>query len=233
MILVQAIAQFQHRRDNTCGSHITMRALKGRLPRLLPALDATRIKEITTSIARRTSEIVEDERSWMNDIPTRGQLEWAASVLAAYQAIRPHLDTDDETIDFLADATLAGFGSIFRRFLARRLPKSIMKNRNRAGVPMNAFLEQYGTPWHWRGENRPDGGINVIAKRCFYHGFMTAHGEPGLTRVFCHLDTMWTDRLLKKRGSINLKADEMTSFAEGDDRCCFPLVPLGVSAANK
>lgn len=169
----------------------------------------------------------------MNDIPTRGQLEWAASVLATYQAIRPHVDSDDEAIDFIADALLADFGSLFRRFLARRLPRSIMKNRNRAGVAMNAFLEQYGTPWHWRGKNRPDGGVNVIATRCFYHGFMTAHGEPGLTRVFCHLDTMWTDRLLENSGGITLKADEMASFAKGDDHCCFPLVPLGISAASK
>jgi hypothetical protein len=231
MVLVQAIAQIRHWRDGGFGSHTTVRALRGRLPRFLPNLDSNQVKEIIASTIKRTTEIVEDERSWSIDIPTRAQLEWAASMLAAFQAIRPHVDTEDEAVDFLAQALLDSTNTLARRFFSRCLPKAIMKQRIRAGVAMNAFLPQYGTPWHWRGETRADGGVNVIAKRCFYHGFMTAHGEPGLTRVFCRLDTAWTDPLLKKQRGIGFKVDEHTSLANGDGQCCFPMVHLKVSAA--
>ena len=233
MLLVKVLAQIQHWRDGGFDSRITNRALRAGLADFLPDLDASALKDIIDTVHRRTPEIADDERSWSIDVPTRAQLEWAASVLAAFKAIRPHVDQDDDVIDFLADALLKASNTRSRRFFSRRLPRALMRYRRRPSVPMNAFLAQYGTPWHWRSELREDHGVNVVATKCFYHGFMTAHGEPELTRAFCHLDTAWTDQLLRGSHGIGINPDEQTTLGAGGERCCFPLVPLKVSAISR
>ena len=233
MLLVKVLAQIQHWRDGGFDSRITDRALRGGLSAFLPGLDASEVKSIIKTVNRRTPEIADDERSWSIDVPTRSQLEWAASVLAAFQAIRPHADDANAVIDFLSAALFKAADTRARRFFSRRLPRALMQYRRRPSVPMNAFLAQYGTPWHWRSEMRKDEGVNVVATKCFYHGFMTAHGEPTLTRAFCHLDTAWTAPLLEGSQGIGIKIDEQTTLGNGGERCCFPLVPLKVSAISR
>ena len=97
---------------------------------------------------------------------------------------------------------------------------------------MNALLSQYGMPWRWKGNPRKDGGYEVLLYHCFYHAFMASHGHEKLAKAFCRIDTIWIDQIEAGKHGICFAREEHTTLADGDARCCFPLIPVTVSARN-
>ena len=224
-MLIKALSQLQHWRDSRCGPHLMKRALERGFKSDLASIDAQSRDKIRSEIDRRLPEIIEDDRSWSVDVPTRGQLEWAASVLAAHEALEPHLTGPSETVDLLISITRDEWNTARNRFLSGRLPGALLRHRKRPGLPLNALLPQYGAPWHWHSIPREDGGFDVFNRDCFYDGFMTAHGMPELAGVFWSLDAMWTERITPERCGF-LFEERRKGSTNGKDWCrCFSFTP--------
>ena len=232
MLLTRALAQTRHWRTVRFDARITHRLLKRSLSSALPGLDGAGRRSLLERVRTRTDQLVDDDRSWTIDVPSRPQLEWAASVLAAAECLEEAGLTPGRTGELLAEGTVRMLATPLRRWFVRRLPGVLLGNPGQVQRAMIAFLAQYGAPWHWRGDPRPDGGLDVVTNDCFYHGFMAAHGRPELARVFCAIDGLWQDPLRNGRSGLRLLDSETTTLASGGTACRFPLVPLQVSAAR-
>jgi hypothetical protein len=226
-MMIKVLSQIQNWREGGSGRHTTQGALKRMFASHLSEQSAAR-DTLLAAVDRRTDELVEDDLSWSVDIPTRGHLDWAASVLAAHELLHPLVGDEARSIELLTMATKDEWNTARHRFMAGRLPRALVRHRDRPDLPMNALLAQYGSPWHWRSEEQDDGGFEIFNRRCFYQQFMAAHGAPGLTTIFWSLDSLWMERINSSRCGFSLR--ELDRTAHGNDgHRRFSLTPVSHS----
>jgi hypothetical protein len=209
-----------------------MKGLRKELSCCLPGIGADEKRAIFEHVETRTPIILEQDESWTVNVPSREHLEWASSILAAFEAVRPHVSNEEEAIDIMARVNRSGISfhlaGIFANLLCRpKRDAQIMIRRL-----FKLFLPQYGSPWHWRLRESANGDHAIEIKHCFYHEFMSIHGHPRLTRSVCELHLIWIDRINGPRHGMTFDRSAYTTMERGDELCRLPFVKVTTSAGN-
>ena len=213
------------------GFQLTRYGLKRRARRHLPELSVSDLSDCIDRIHKRTRAIFEDTLSWQVPVPSRKHLEWASSVLSAYQVMTEFCDDPAKSLAIIDDATQFAAAPRHPRRIARRFELAICKNSD---VRMQAILirqaivgtnRHYDTPWEWF--LRENDGTSFVIKNpnCFWHLFYTNHEEPQLSKVFYRLDRGITQAIQENK-RIGLDPAGFKSQANGDSENAFTLVKL-------
>ena len=135
---------------------------------------------VLDGLEARAREIIDQDASWQQDIPSMQKLEWAASVLAAHELLMDQLDDEARSLEILDRTMQRSWNTAWNRFLARRVASSVRRNGKEIRKVMNGLLSHYGPGWRWklrRSEDAPEAVI-VWVTHCFYKSFMDSHGHP-------------------------------------------------------
>ena len=215
--------------------HFAAKAIRGALSKsLLGAplrLDRTERTAVMRSISWKAGEIMVSDRMRVIDPPSRGHLDWSAWILAAYQVLRPQFKTDEETIEFLGDASLRGFDTWMVRLGVWMVLRGCRGNLARVKASLGAMLIQYGASFDWDIPEK-DGTMDMLINRCFYVDFFRAHDLPLLTTVLCRLDKLWFDRIDAIKHGFRFDHDRYETMSRGAERCVFPIVEVTVKSSG-
>ncbi len=215
--------------------HFCARAIRKALHKSLLGsplnLDRKERTAVMRSISWKAGEIMVSDRMRIIDPPSRGHLEWTAWILAAYQVLRPHFETDEEAIEFLGEASTRGFDTRTLRLGVWLLLRSCRGNLDRVKSSLGAGLTQYGAIFDWTIPQQ-EGEVRMEISRCFYADFFRAHELPLLTTVLCRLDKLWFDRIDANKHGFWFDYDRYETMSRGAERCVFPIVAVTVGASD-
>lgn len=211
------------------GLKSTMRGLRRELRTSLPKLNSKQRQEIIESVKTNTPLLVETEESWKADIPSRDHLEWASSIVAAFRAVTPHVETEEHAIDIITRVTRSGISLTLTGIFSRLICRTPEDSKKTVRKLITALLPQYGLPWHWDMKHGEDGGWSIQIRRCFYPQFMGNHGHPNLARAICELDFMWIDQINRRNSGIQFDQDSYQTLVRGGNQCRIPFVKVTTS----
>ncbi|HKQ76142.1 MAG TPA: L-2-amino-thiazoline-4-carboxylic acid hydrolase [Blastocatellia bacterium] len=79
----------------------------------------------------------------------------------------------------------------------------------------------YGTSMEF-AEEKTDGAVTLVVRRCAYHQFFVDHGEPTLTPVLCVFDRIWLDVI--DRSTRPIRTELPSTISTGGDSCRFRFI---------
>ena len=215
--------------------HFCARAIRKSLHKsLLEApinLDRRERVAVMKSISQKSHEIMASDRTRIIDPPSRGHLEWTAWILSAYQVLRPRFDSDEETIEFIGEASTRGFNTRMLRLGVWILLRSCRDNLDRVKLLLGAGLRQYGGTFDWTIPQQ-EGELHMEITQCFYVDFFRAHELPLLTTVLCRLDKLWFDHIDASKHGFWFDYARYKTMSRGAERCVFPIVAVTVGASD-
>ena len=212
------------------GLRSTVQGLRQELHRCLPELSDAARKEIIHEVQTRTPTIAEEETSWLADIPSREHLEWASSIVAAYEAVSRHVSEEEDAIEIMTRVTRAGMPSNLNSIFAALLRRSRHDSTKTTQKFISALLPQYGYPWKWQTSESKDGTWALTNNQCFYAQFMANHGHPKLTRVICALNLAWLNRIRSCKNGAQFDQDSYRTLGDGADQCRISFTKITTSA---
>ncbi|MAJ46727.1 MAG: hypothetical protein CBC35_05395 [Planctomycetes bacterium TMED75] len=210
---------------------LTIYGLRHRARQHLTTLSQRELASCLNSIAENTQQIFEDKLSWQVPVPSRMHLEWASSVLSAYQVMSDFCGDSNQGLAIIDDATHFAAAPRQPRRIARQFERAIcntptmfMQSKKVRSAIVHTS-RHYDTPWEWF--LRETDGTRFVIKNpnCFWHLFFTNHEEPQLAKIFYRLDRGVTREIQKSR-RIGLDPAGFKSQANGDSENAFTLVKL-------
>ncbi len=71
-------------------------------------------------------------------------------------------------------------------------------------------------------EEKTDDAVELVVRRCGFHQFFVAHGEPALRPVVCALDCVWMEIL--DRPPRPIRTERPSTISTGGDGCRFRFI---------
>jgi hypothetical protein len=203
-------------------TRVTRKAVRRLIRKMKPAANLRQRNEILHRIDQAAAAHRQDDASLVIDPPSRGHLEWASLILAAYQELLSDFASEEETIQALGSEMEAAHGTPMILFTLDRLMKAFRGDVRRAGKVLDAVLKQYGDSFAWESEV-DEKGLTFTITRCWYFHFFNAHGLPRLTTCACRLDGLWFNRMDPKRHGLRFDQERYTTKGYGSENCIFPI----------
>ena len=107
------------------GLPLTIYGLRHRARQHLTTLSQRELASCLNSIAENTQQIFEDKLSWQVPVPSRMHLEWASSVLSAYQVMSDFCGDSNQGLAIIDDATHFAAAPRQPRRIARQFERAI------------------------------------------------------------------------------------------------------------
>ena len=169
------------------------------------------------NIPQRLSGLVQQYANWATDQPSTHNLRYACAVLAAFEALSPHL-APDHTLTILREAFGAS-GAAVREKTRAALDKSPDAFRDLVAVSKAREVVQFGPQFIFERERDDDQAYLLNVRKCFWHDFFGAIGHPELTTVLCAFDRNWFEAIDPERHGVRF--ERTTTLGEGGDHCPF------------
>jgi hypothetical protein len=83
------------------------------------------------------------------------------------------------------------------------------------------FQRKQGTGMEF-AEEKTDGEVVLVVRRCAYHQFFVDHGEPALTPVLCMFDRVWMEII--DRAPRPIRTERPSTISTGGDSCRFRFI---------
>lgn len=168
------------------------------------SLNPPQIREDMGAIAWKAGELLVSDTLRTLDPPTRGHLEWGAWMLAGWQVLRPRLQTDEQAITFLGDASMKGIDTRLSRYGLRFLFRSCRFQPDHACAVLTTLLNYSGAACE--STVAEDGsGMTIRITKCFYDEFFAAHDAPQLSIAINRLYAFWFTELSPQRHGMRLQ----------------------------
>jgi len=71
-------------------------------------------------------------------------------------------------------------------------------------------------------EEKTDDAVELVVRRCGFHQFFVAHGEPALTPVVCAFDRVWMEMI--DRSPRPIRTERPSTISTGGDSCRFRFI---------
>lgn len=150
-------------------------------------------------------------------------LEWTVLVLAAYRALQPWCRNPEQVTEALRVSFAAPFRKFARLALIVRYGVSPLQPEKAFSVVGPRFISKgerfFGRSFVYRQDLLNDKQSFISIHKCFFNDFFVGNGAPELTRLFCHVDTLFVDELNQPR--YRMRFERPTAMGYGDDKCRF------------
>jgi hypothetical protein len=193
-----------------------MAALAEQLRTALPEKE----QSICEDIEAATSELMEQNQTFIKDALSHCHLAMTSLFLAAYQALQERIPDKSSVLKMLRVAFFEGQkwreAKEYFRSLLIGLPDSFT---SLVEMSKAKEIQQYGKTFSFEHERDDDNAYFLTVTNCFYHNFFLFHGVTELTPIFCDWDNIWGDEL--KDGKFGTIFERPTTMGYGDDKCRF------------
>ncbi|MGH9940315.1 MAG: L-2-amino-thiazoline-4-carboxylic acid hydrolase [Blastocatellia bacterium] len=194
------------------------RELQGRTPNAEPP----DVELLVTRIRDHTQQVFDASAAALPDPQARVIYAYCSLVLAAFREFRAETGDDAGAYAFAR--------KVFQRTLERPmrwLPKIWLWF---AHDPVG-FLSRWSLARFFQrnqgmsmefAEEKSDDAVVLVVRRCAYHQFFVAHGEPALTPVLCMLDRVWMEVI--DRSPRPVRTERPSTISAGGDSCRFRFI---------
>ncbi len=150
-------------------------------------------------------------------------LEWTVLVLAAYRALQPWYRTPEQATQAIGASFAAPFRKFSKLALIVRYGISPLHPEQAFSVVGPRFIPKgeqfFGRSFVYRQDLLSDKQSFVSIHKCFFNDFFVGNGAPELTRLFCHVDTLFVEEL--NQPQYRMRFERPTAMGYGDDQCRF------------
>ncbi|MBA2961705.1 MULTISPECIES: L-2-amino-thiazoline-4-carboxylic acid hydrolase [Ramlibacter] len=179
-------------------------------------------EQVASAVALRADELLAANRHMALDPPGEQWLRTCATVLAAYEELKPSVDPARLLRIFL-NAMAAPFRQQVSAYLESRFGIS-------DDAPQEAFSrisenfqtrgeQRFGASFRYATEVRDERRNFVNIQRCFFNDFFRANRAAEVTALFCALDKVWAEALEDPRYGVRF--ERPTTLAADGDACRF------------
>ncbi|MGH9753565.1 MAG: L-2-amino-thiazoline-4-carboxylic acid hydrolase [Blastocatellia bacterium] len=199
-----------------------LRNCRRELRRKAPSDELLDADLLVARIRDHTQQVFDASVVALPDPQARVIYAYCSLVLAAFREFRA--ETND------AAGAYAFARTVFQRTLEcpwRWLPKIWLRlARDPVGFLsrwslVRLFQRSQGTSMEF-AEEKTDGAVVLVVRRCAYHQFFVDHGEPTLTPVVCMFDRVWMEVI--DRSSRPIRTERPSTISTGGDCCRFRFI---------
>ena len=170
-------------------------------------------------VSKATDEYMAANSHLAETAVEKTHVEMVCLVLAANDYLNEEGIAVNVAEEILADALLTPGRGIIR--WTTRIMLALSRD------PMNTLVRYsserippaYGSLFSFEEEHGETDAYTMRVTRCFYHGFLSRHGAPHRTRIFCRWDEAWIQPISEARHGVKFSRPE--TIADGGQSCPF------------
>ena len=177
--------------------------------------------ELIDAIKARAEELADANEDMIVDEPSKGALAISATVLAAFEKLRPLFGGDERrTILYLQHV----MGTVLKRTYEITFQTLSERDRPLDKIEKVCRKEQgiYGEGWDFDFQRPEPGLFEMNVTRCFFRNFFARHDATLVTTVMCAFDVTFMQAI--DPAVSGLRAERTSLLSLGDDHCRFAVL---------